>query len=224
MSFADYQQNYHELHERALESRRFGKPVVNSEYGYHLRDRDGDGVPDKSNSTSIEAIRHATWDIVMAGAYVVTGFGSTYFGGHRDPGPFDVDAPQNDDWEEQIALIREFFEWLEYWRLEPHDQLVRGATPRGEDTEHLGRRSPPAVTYWCLADPGRTYVVYVRGLDTPVHLQLGAGDGLWTARRLDPRSGEVTDLGPVVPGDGYEIAPPDLRDWVVWLQKQDGGG
>ncbi len=74
MALGDYQQNYHDLHERILQSRSFNKPVVNSEYGYHLRDQDGDGVPDKDNSTSLEAIRHATWDVVMAGGYVVTGF------------------------------------------------------------------------------------------------------------------------------------------------------
>lgn len=75
MSFGDYQQNYRDLHERVLESRTIAKPVVNAEYGYFLRDQNGDGVPDKDNSTSLESMRHATWDIVMAGGYVVTGFG-----------------------------------------------------------------------------------------------------------------------------------------------------
>jgi hypothetical protein len=70
MDFGDYQQNYADLHTRALESRRLGKPVVNSEYGYLLRDQNGDAVPDKDNSTSLESMRFATWDIVMAGAYV----------------------------------------------------------------------------------------------------------------------------------------------------------
>lgn len=94
MSFGDYQQNYRELHTRILESVRFDKPVVNSEYGYLLRDQNGDGVPDKDNSTSIDAIRNATCDIVMTGGYIVTGFGTTYFAGNRDPGPFDLDAPK----------------------------------------------------------------------------------------------------------------------------------
>ena len=50
MTFGDYQQNYTQLHARVHQSRRFNKPVVNSEYGYYLRDRDGDGVVDKPNS------------------------------------------------------------------------------------------------------------------------------------------------------------------------------
>ena len=87
MSFGDYQQNYNELHRRILESRKFNKPVVNGEYGYYLRDQDGNEIPDKSNSTSLKSIRFASWDIVMAGGYFVTGFGTTYFGGYRDPAP-----------------------------------------------------------------------------------------------------------------------------------------
>lgn len=108
MTFGDYQQNYDDLHARALQSRKNPGPVVNSEYGYHLRDQNGDGTPDKDNSTSTDAMRHATLDVLMAGGYVVTGFGGTYFGGHRDPGPFDVDAPRHDDWEEQIGHAKEF--------------------------------------------------------------------------------------------------------------------
>jgi len=60
MSFGDYQQNYRQLHSRLIESIKFSKPVVNSEYGYYLRDQNGDGTPDKDNSTSLESIRHAS--------------------------------------------------------------------------------------------------------------------------------------------------------------------
>ena len=105
MSFGDYQQNYVDLHGRVLQSLQFNKPVVNSEYGYYLRDQNGDGTPDKENGTTLEIIRHATWDIVMAGGYVVTGFGTTYFGGNRDPGPFDVEAERNRPWEAQMGYL-----------------------------------------------------------------------------------------------------------------------
>ncbi|MCP5115045.1 MAG: DUF4038 domain-containing protein, partial [bacterium] len=124
MSFGDYQQNYRDLHNRVLLSGRLGGPVVNSEYGYYLRDSDGDGAPDKSNSFNADDMRHASWDIVTAGGYLVTGFGTTYFGGHRDPGPFDVDTPRNDDWEEQIGHIRRFLTALDWWRFIPADELI----------------------------------------------------------------------------------------------------
>ncbi len=214
MSFGDYQQNYTDLHARILESRRFNKPVVNSEYGYFLRDQNGDGVPDKDNSTSIEAMRHASWDIAMAGGYLVTGFGTTYFGGNRDPGPFDLNAAKNDPWEKQIGLIKQFFEALEWWKLQPHDELLRCATPRGKDRKELKMTAPPETTYWCLADPRRMYAVYVRGLNEPVKLTLADGSEVWRARQFDPRTGAWKDLKP---GDGKTFAyrPPDMQDWVV---------
>lgn len=168
MTFGDYQQNYNDLHERVLLSIKNNKPVVNSEYGYFLRDQSGDGVPDKDNSTSLESMRHATWDIVMAGAYPITGFGTTYFGGNRDPGPFDLDAPKNQPWEEQYSLIRKFFTQVEWWKLEPHDEILQCTTPRSKDRPELKQLAPPATTYWCLAEPARQYVIYMRGLEEPL--------------------------------------------------------
>ncbi|MCX8038163.1 MAG: DUF4038 domain-containing protein [Candidatus Sumerlaeia bacterium] len=216
MSFGDYQQNYNNLHARILESRQFNKPVVNSEYGYFLRDQNGDGVPDKDNSTSLDAMRHATWDIVMAGGYVVTGFGTTYFGGNRDPGPFDLDAAKNDPWEKQIGLIKQLFEALEWWKLEPHDELIRCAAPRGKDRKELNVTVPPETTYWCLADPGRLYVLYVRGLNDPVELTLPEGKQAWRIRQFDPRTGDWKDLK-MAEGKTFAYRPPDVQDWVVMV-------
>lgn len=216
MSFGDYQQNYHDLHSRVLESRRFNKPVVNSEYAYHLRDQSGDGVPDKDNSTSLESMRHATWDIVMAGGYIVTGFGTTYFGGHRDPGPFDLDASKNDDWERQINLLKNFFTGLEYWKLEPHDDLLECSEPRGKDGRELNRLAPPARTYWCLAEPGRQFLVYGRGVSEPVKLRVE--DGNWRLHEFNPRTGQMREKQ-VQSGSGvFAYEPPTQEDWVFLLR------
>jgi hypothetical protein len=219
MSFGDYQQNYRDLHARVLQSVARNKPVVNSEYGYYLRDRDGDGTPDKDNSTSLESIRHASWDIVMAGGYLVTGFGTTYFGGNRDPGPFDVDAVKNDIWEEQIGYIKKLFAGLKWWKLVPRDQWITCNTPRGKDGKHLGRTAPPATTYWLLAEPGRQYLAYARGLDAPLKLNLGPNAvGEYRVKLYNPRSGEITPLGEKRKlQDTFTWTPPDKNDWVLWL-------
>jgi hypothetical protein len=219
MSFGDYQQNYPDLHGRMLESLRFSKPVVNSEYGYHLRDRDGDGRPDKDNSTSLESIRHASWDIVMAGGYLVTGFGSTYFGGNRDPGPFNVDAPQNKEWERQVRLIKQCFTGLDWWKLEPHDAWITCATPRGKDGRQLGRLAPPATTYWLLAEPGRRYLAYARGVTDELLIHLGPkGASQYRAQLLNPRSGALKQIGGKHElTDTFEWVPPTKQDWVLHL-------
>ncbi|MDO8542755.1 MAG: DUF5060 domain-containing protein [Opitutaceae bacterium] len=221
MDFADYQQNYSELHERALASRTVAKPVVNSEYGYYLRDQNGDGVVDKNHSYTVDDIRHASWDIVMAGAYLVTGFGSTYMGGHRHPTPFLADDPKNAIWAEQLGRVRTFFEQFEYWKLAPHDELLRCAVPRG--AERKGRSDAtgkgaatlraPETTYWCLADPGRTYLVYVRGTKEPVILQTTGVTGV-TIRRFDPRSGQSSVAAANSQSGGIRLTAPDEHDWV----------
>jgi Protein of unknown function (DUF4038)/Domain of unknown function (DUF5060) len=217
MSFGDYQQNYRDLHGRVLESLKLNKPVVNSEYGYFLRDQSGDGVPDKDNSTSAAAMRHATWDIVMAGGYVVTGFGTTYFGGNRDPGPFDLDAKKNDVWEAQLGHLRRVFLPTQWWKLKSHDELVLCQTPRGSEGKEFNQTVPPQATYWCLADPGRQYIVYARGLKAPITLTIDSSGGPLSAMQFDPRSGERKDLGAVTGKDRFEFRPPDDQDWIVLL-------
>lgn len=217
MTFGDYQQNYRDLHERVLESRKANKPVVNSEYGYFLRDQSGDGVPDKDNSTSAAAMRYATWDIAMAGGYVVTGFGTTYFGGNRDPGPFDLATTKNDVWEAQLGHVRRVFLPLEWWKLEPHDELLTCNKPRGKEGEEFGRMTPPATTYWCLAEPGRQYILYCRGLTNSVQLQIDPKAGPLTATRFNPRTGERAAIVAAASEGVFKFQPPSEEDWVVLL-------
>jgi hypothetical protein len=217
MTFGDYQQNYYDLHRRVLQSLRFDKPVVNSEYGYYLRDQNGDGAPDKENSATLEIMRHATWDIAMAGGYVVTGFGTTYFGGNRDPGPFDPKAAKNQPWETQIGHLKKLFTGLEWWKLEPHDELLRCGTPRGKDRRHLGRVAPPETVYWCLAEPGRVYLLYVRGLADPVELALDPSGAGLKARQWNPRTGEFIPIEFKLADGRFLYRPPDGQDWLVVL-------
>lgn len=227
MSFGDYQQNYTELHQRILVSRYTGLPVVNSEYGYHLRDADGDGAPDKSNSFSAEDMRHASWDIVMAGGYLITGFGTTYFAGHRDPGPFGVDAAKNDDWEAQIGHVKRFFESLDWWRLIPADELISCDTPRtGDRNVRIRQRGgesnairPPETVYWAMAIPGEKYVVYARAISGPVRFNLDSRAGNFEVQRFNPRTGAFDKQGVVNISTHHEFRPPDRSDWVYLLTR-----
>lgn len=228
MDFADYQQNYAELHARALKPRAVAKPVVNSEYAYYLRDQNGDGIVDKNHSYTVDDIRHASWDLAMAGAYLVNGFGSTYMGGHRHPTPFLPDDPKNAIWAEQIGHVKAFFTRLEYWKLEPHDELVACATPRGEDRKGqsgvAGRGAAtlrvPETTYWCLAEPDRSYAVYVRGTRAPVTLRIAGGAGTnWKAERFDPRSGRSAAVPGSVQDGVLSLTAPDEQDWVFVVRR-----
>ncbi|MFW5751244.1 MAG: DUF4038 domain-containing protein, partial [Planctomycetota bacterium] len=78
---ADCQQVYRERHAEILLARAHRKPVINAEYGYWLR-KFHDGIDGPGGMRAI------SWEIAMAGGYLVTGWGSTYFGGLRHPTAF----------------------------------------------------------------------------------------------------------------------------------------
>lgn len=224
MDFGDYQQNYAQLHQRILEARHFGKPVVNAEYAYWLRDANSDGRVDKANSYGLTEIGAATWDIVMAGGYVVTGFGSSYLGGARHRTTFLPDDHANEPWIEQVGMIKNIFESLEYWTLEPRDECLSSSEPRGEGEVAPGENGgvesgvtkAPDTAYWCLANPGKLYVVYVRGVTEPVVLSdEGLAQRSWRIDGFDPRTGarQLIDVAP----EGaslLRLTAPDTRDWV----------
>jgi hypothetical protein len=98
--------------------------------------------------------------------------------------------------------------------------LLSCATPRGAEGKEFNQVVPPAVTYWCLAEPGKQYIVYVRGLKSPVTLAPGSMIGQLSAMQFDPRSGERKDLG-AVGGERFEYQPPDEQDWVVLVGAHD---
>lgn len=203
MSFGDYQQNYRRLHQRIIEARDHDKPVVNSEYAYYLRDSNGDGKVDKPNSQTLEEIRHATWDIAMAGGYFVTGWGNTYFGGTRDPGTFDVEAPQNDAWEAEVQHVAKLFNDLEWWKLQPEDELLKGS---GD--------------YYLLAEAGQQYVAYIRNTTKPLSLDLGeTAKASYQVRLYNPRSGGYRELSDVQQENTFTLSPPDRQDWVFVITR-----
>ena len=215
MSFGEYLQAYQvgggreatdadreKLHNYVLQFRRNNLPVVNSEYAYFLRDQNFDGRTDKPHSHTRESFRRASWMMPMAGAYLVTGFGTTYFGGHRDAGPFNVDAARNRPAESDLMHLRRFFSALDWWRLEPADSLVA-----------VGK---PGVAH-CVADPGRTYVIYV---NSAVRATLNPGKPArpWTIQRYDPRQCIFTDLRARDGQISIDLLPPDNQDWVFLIR------
>ncbi len=207
MSFGEYAQAYFApdkqeatdanrdaLHRFILDARRHGKPVVDAEYAYYLRDQDFDGIVDKPNSHTRDSFRRASWVIPMAGGCFVTGFGTTYFGGRREVGPFFVDDPRHSDAVADLDRLHRFFTSLKWWELAPHDELVQA------DGGYA----------YCLGQPGKTYVVYVagaRGADLQIE------EGGYSVSRFDPRTGRSAET-PAPAGRKLRLDAPDAQDWV----------
>lgn len=226
MSFGDFKQDYTDIHAGMLASRKYKKPVVHAEYGYFLRDRDGDGIPDKENSRTLEDIRHAAWDIAMSGGYLVNGWGTTYSGGHNDPGPFDPDAPKNAPWDFQAPLIRKLFDTPDFWRFASTDDNLSGTVPRSGDSLDAKVIAPPKVAYWALGwskGSGGHHVVYVRGHAGPYRYEhKEQGRTKIEVTLFDPRTGQLMPLASQPGGGPVVLTAPDTQDWVFLLHTTGG--
>ncbi|MHB1317552.1 MAG: apiosidase-like domain-containing protein [Anaerolineae bacterium] len=219
MSFGDYQQMYRapydreatteerrSLHNHLLKPRIHGKPVINGEYAYYLRDMSSDRsywrepVPgvDKQHSHTRDSFRRASWVLAMAGGYFVSGFGTTYFGGWRNAGPFDVDDPRNDPAEQDLAHLAELFRSLTWWRLMPADALVWTAEGQA----------------YCLAELGCQYLVYVEGASSVELTRDGEPETRYEILRFDPREGTRETLGLAEGEDPAVLVCPDRQDWA----------
>jgi hypothetical protein len=207
MSFGEYAQAYFapdkeeatdanrsDLRTFILAARKYNKPVVDAEYAYYLRDQDFDGIVDKPNSHTRESFRRASWVIPMGGGYFVTGFGTTYFGGRREVGPFFVDDPRHKEAVADLDRLHRFSTSLPWWLLEPHDELVKAAGGYA----------------YCLADVGKTYVICVVGSKGA---DLKVADRECSLSRYDPRTGQSTELASSASGS-VRLDAPDTEDWV----------
>lgn len=215
-SFGDYQQFYGRpprqqlatdasrdvLAKRLADARDHGKPVVNGEYAYYMRDRNGDGIGDKENSRNVTEFRKASWVLAMTGGYFVTGFGSTYRGGTNDPGGFDYAKPSNNEAVANLVLLRSFFQSFPWWTLEPRNDLVSG---KGY--------------HYALALPGQTYLVYTTS-SAPVTLSLdNAEPGAYFVKSFDPRTGTYTPIPGYVGNGTITLTPPTNEDWAFVVQR-----
>jgi len=226
MSFGDYQQIYNApngreataderkaLRASLLNTRTHNKPVVNSEYAYYLRQMGSDHSyhrkpidgTDKPHSHTRSSFRRASWVLAMAGGYFVTGFGTTYYGGWRDLGSFDVDAPKNDEAEADLTHIKEFFTTLEWWKLKPLESTM--------DENGVGH-------CYRLSHPGNTHVVYTEGTTSVTVDLMDSSSCDYSVRRFDPRIGEYTELPDCSSSGPVRLPAPNADDWVFLIERE----
>jgi hypothetical protein len=163
------------------------KPVINEEYGYedHYPAWGGGKV---APGRSADNRRRLAWEIVMAGCYQTTGEYAGSLGGW-------INGRGSDDTMlTGYGHMVDFFTGLEWWRMEPRNDLVN-------------------LPNLCLAEPGRLYVVYLPEGGAVSLLVIPAG---YQAEWVNPRSGERTAVDP--PGVGqavFSAQAPDGDDWVL---------
>jgi hypothetical protein len=199
-SIQDWSRDQHALmlEERKLQEKT-GRiiPQANEEYGYE------DHYPlwaPAPPGDSAETLRKTAWDIAMAGAYGTAGETARRgVGIWPDMGGGWMNA-RSDDTTTMLAGYAHMVDFLtsfEWWKTEPHDELVNTGN-------------------WCLAEPGRTYAVY---LPKAGKATLRLVPGRYNAEWFNPMTGEVISIGLAEGPAWTSPAAPGRNDWALLLRK-----
>ncbi|HKQ38987.1 MAG TPA: DUF5060 domain-containing protein [Verrucomicrobiae bacterium] len=186
-------------------------PIVNEEYGYE------DHYPYPWGEKRIWPARIAetrvrlAWEMTMAGGYQTTGERANIAG----MGGWITGRGNNAmTMLEGYGRLRSFFEKFEWWKLEPHPELVTGeskALPVAEKGERL-------AAALCLAEPGHRYVIYLRQGGTAT-VQLA--EGRYAVERFDPSSGKSQTMKPVMVEKSWTTpAVTDTEPWVFLVERR----
>lgn len=170
-------QNHRNLHETILKQREIKEwPVVNQEFGYE-EPEDGRDWPYPKVIGAEEKIQRA-WKIYMAG-----GYGAYYYVRTA----WDIIHPNdNPRGYGYFKNLRDFFEGTRYWLMEPQSDLVSQG--------------------YCLANPGREYIVSQMEPGTfTLHIE-GAGSAL-KAEWFNPLTGERKSAGRLRNGERTLTTP-----------------
>jgi hypothetical protein len=201
--FTSYQEWGRDQHNLMLASRKLQEktgriiPQTNEEYGYE------DHYPHWAlpGSDSADVLRRTAWDIVMAGAYQTAGETvrrGVNVGADMGGGWFNGRGDDTMTMFLGYGHMVDFFTGFEWWKTNPHDELVNNGN-------------------YCLADPGKTYAVYLpKGGQVAVQLEPGRYRAFW----FSAVTGERIDLPPVEGPVWNSPAPPDANDWAILLEKE----
>ena len=174
-------QQHGKWHEVILRQReRRAWPVVNVEFGY---EHGPGGLTDKTyNSVQPpEEVLRRAWEIQMAGGYMAYYYTYTAWDVIR---PLDIPPG--------YAFFKHFGDFwraTEYWKLEPSDKLVNNG--------------------WCLAQPGREYVVF-QNQAQPFALEIAGAKSPLKGEWFNPHTGKRTAAGSLDNGTA-NLTPP--ADW-----------
>jgi hypothetical protein len=205
--FTSFQEWHRPLHQWMLDQRqtqaKTGRiiPQTNEEYGYE--DHYPKWSPSYPDGASADANRRAAWEMAMAGTYQTTGeTAKRGTGVWPDTGGGWVNGRGDDSMVmlKGYAHMVDFFTGFDWWKAEPHDELVdHGA--------------------FCLAEPGKLYAVYLpQGERTTIKLIPGIYQMNW----YNPRTGKAIPIQQVESRvNGWKLTSPeapDHGDWVLLLK------
>jgi hypothetical protein len=199
--FTSYQEWSRDQHRLMLESRKLQEkagriiPQTNEEYGYE------DHYPlwALPGSDSADVLRRTAWEIAMAGGYQTAGEsarrGTNIW---PDLGGGWMNGRGDDTMTMFLGYghMVDFFTSFEWWKTNPDDETVNNGN-------------------YCLADPGKTYAVYLpHGGEVTVQLKPATYSVYW----FSAVTGQKIELPPVEGAAWTSPVAPDSNDWALLLQ------
>lgn len=174
-------------------------PQLNEEYGYE------DHYPvwaPKPPAESADVLRRTAWAITMAGGYQTTGETArrgTNIWPDTGGGWLNGRGDQTMTMLEGYAHMVDFFTGFDWWRAQPHDELVSAGA-------------------FCLARPGQIYVVYFpNGGMAAIQLAAGRFAGYW----FEAATGRRVTQAQVDGGRQVSLTAPGNGDWALLLQRAE---
>jgi hypothetical protein len=200
-SIQDWSRDQHALmlDERKIQAKT-GRiiPQTNEEYGYE--DHYPHWAP-KPDGDSAETLRRVEWDIAMAGAYGTAG--ETARRG-VDIWPDTGGGWINGRGDDTMVMLKgyehmvDFFTSFEWWKTEPHDELVNNGA-------------------WCLARPGEIYAVYLpKEGNVTIRLEPGTYEAHW----FSAFTGEIVPLPSLTGPLWTSPKTPGWLDWALLLRRR----
>jgi len=178
-------------------SRKFGKPVVNLEYGYESTTNAHRACQDA------DQLRMDHYAITLGGGYAVFGNAVPGFMTFHKSAGFNPNAT-NSLGARQMAMLYDFFTSLDFQRLEPAQQLVDKGI--------------------CACIPNRDYIVQILSAGS-VTVDLSAATGEFSVDWFDPKTGRRTPSGTITGGDKRTFTSPPtppaqwVTDWILHIHR-----
>jgi hypothetical protein len=153
-----------------------------------------------------DAVRTAIWTTLVGGGNYVFHNDAQQETVHTGIMGYDPNVPGGD-----TGKIRQ--EWLGHasrFFNEAVDDLT-GMMPHNELT---------VEGTFCIADPGREYVVYSMAGSESIHLTLRGAGGVESVRLYNPRTSQWAENPPALgKGFGITVTKPDAEDWVLHVRQ-----
>ncbi len=187
--------------------RRFGKPVINTEYGYEWLP-DGD-INFNQQTHGTDKCRRAAWRIFTAGgAGLAAGFRGT---------TLSVDnAEIYYDKKQRFAPFRA----ADSGHVKQLQHLYDFVTVRTAFQDMSPAQASVNAPNLCLANPGKEYVIYAPAGGN-LSLDLTGAPGSFSVGWLNPRTGAYEGRAWISGGVKRVFSSPDTNDWVLHLKRVD---